>query len=186
MRPSPCVSTVVRVLPSREDTAAKRLYSDELRTETVQRQPHGGCNMSEETKVNAETGSQNTPWQPSTHMRTRVRRRCGLACVYAFLFLAVTSSAWANTWRGTAPFCNGQCQSGERQLATSKCGDGGCCWTGQKALCSNSTPLCASLQTHTQCFGVVLICQNGHYEAASQWVTCSQYACGACLGFGSS
>jgi hypothetical protein len=133
----------------------------------------GGCNIGRNQLTIVER----------FHIKFLFLAPAALACLTAFLVFAVTSSSWANTWRGTAPFCNGQCQPGEPQLATSNCGDGACCWTGHKALCGNPTPMCASLQTRTKCFGVVLVCDNGHYEAASQWVSCSQYVCGACLGF---
>jgi hypothetical protein len=94
-------------------------------------------------------------------------------------------TARADTWRGTAPFCNGQCQSGETQIATSNCGDGACCWTGHKVLCRNAQPTCAALQTKTACYGIVMICDNGHYVGGNDpsWVSCSKYACGMCFGF---
>lgn len=38
-------------------------------------------------------------------------------------------------WKGTAPFCDGQCDSGWRLQAWDRCGDGLCCKTGQKVLC---------------------------------------------------
>lgn len=93
--------------------------------------------------------------------------------------------ARADTWRGTAPFCDGSCLPGETQLATSSCGDGGCCWTGHKVLCSNAQPTCAALQTRTKCLGVVMICDNGHWVGGNDpsWVSCGSYACGVCLGF---
>ena len=36
---------------------------------------------------------------------------------------------------GTAPFCNGKCQSGDLWLTESDCGDGDECLTGKKVLC---------------------------------------------------
>lgn len=42
------------------------------------------------------------------------------------------------TWRGTAPFCNGKCHSGEVQVATDWNGGGEDCITGHKALCCTS------------------------------------------------
>lgn len=95
-------------------------------------------------------------------------------------------AALADYWAGTAPFCNGQCRKGERQIGSSKCGDGACCWSGHKALCTSSTPQCAAKQTKTQCYGVVMICDNGSYVAPTNvWKSCGKYACGVCLGFSS-
>jgi hypothetical protein len=89
----------------------------------------------------------------------------------------------AQTWRGTAPFCDGKCNSGERQIGVSNCGDGACCWTGHKALCGNSSPTCQALETQTSCYGVVEICDNGSYEVPTQnWKSCDKYACGFCVG----
>ena len=34
--------------------------------------------------------------------------------------------AKADIWRGTAPFCDGECLSGEQEVARSDCGDGAC------------------------------------------------------------
>ncbi len=98
---------------------------------------------------------------------------------------SMSSTARADTWRGTAPFCDGECQKGETQIATSNCGNGACCWTGHKVLCRNSQPTCAALQTNTACYGIVMICDNGHYVdgSNSSWVSCSKYACGMCFGF---
>lgn len=101
------------------------------------------------------------------------------------LVLGVAGAARADTWRGTAPFCDGSCNPGETQISTSNCGDGACCWTGHKVLCRNAEPTCYSGQTRTSCYGVVLVCQNGHYVGGNDpsWVTCSTYACGVCFGF---
>lgn len=82
--------------------------------------------------------------------------------------------ALADTWRGTAPFCEGSCLPGEKQIATSNCGDGACCWTGHKALCRNSSPTCKPKPIKATCYLFVLVCDNG----------CSSWACGACI-FGS-
>jgi len=38
-------------------------------------------------------------------------------------------------WRGTAPFCNGQCNSNERPIGSSKFGRGERCVTGSKTHC---------------------------------------------------
>jgi hypothetical protein len=107
------------------------------------------------------------------------------------LFLSVSilgsfaaSFARADTWRGTAPFCDGTCNAGERQIGSSSCGDGACCWTGHKALCANNSPTCQSQETKTSCYGVVMVCDNGFYESPTQnWHSCDTYACGACFGF---
>ena len=98
----------------------------------------------------------------------------------------VGNPAKADTWRGTAPFCAGKCLPGENIIRESTSGDGATCWTGTKVLCSNSTPSCLAAQTNTACYGVVLICDNGHYVGgnAPDWVSCSKFACGACFGFG--
>src|SRR5262249_26278729 len=64
----------------------------------------------------------------------------------------------ADTWRGTAPFCDGQCLPGEEQIGTSNCGDGGCCWTGHKVLCRNRQPTCQGTQTNTSCYGILMVC----------------------------
>jgi hypothetical protein len=42
-------------------------------------------------------------------------------------------------WSGTAPFCSGQCFSGQVECNTSSCGDGHCCWTGHKKYCCYGT-----------------------------------------------
>lgn len=81
--------------------------------------------------------------------------------------------AHADTWRGTAPFCEGKCPPGEKQIATSQCGNGACCWTGHKALCRNTAPTCIPKPVVAQCFVFVLMCDNG----------CSKFACGACFFF---
>ena len=89
----------------------------------------------------------------------------------------------ADTWRGTAPFCDGQCLPGEEQIATSNCGDGACCWTGHKVLCRNRQPTCQATQTNTSCYGIFLVCDNGSYDYRGVWTSCSKYVCGLCFGF---
>ncbi|KAF2154797.1 glycoside hydrolase family 18 protein [Myriangium duriaei CBS 260.36] len=42
-------------------------------------------------------------------------------------------------WRGTAPFCNGQCDKGQVQVASDGSAGGWECWTGHKVLCCSST-----------------------------------------------
>jgi hypothetical protein len=107
------------------------------------------------------------------------------AITIAAIIVSMTSTSKADTWRGTAPFCSGSCQAGETQIATSNCGDGACCWTGHKVLCKNNTPTCAALQTKTSCYGIIMVCDNGHYVGgnAPSWVSCSKYVCGMCFGF---
>jgi hypothetical protein len=93
--------------------------------------------------------------------------------------------ARADTWRGTAPFCDGQCLAGEIQKGVSDSGDGGYCVTGHKVLCGNAAPSCEVRESKTACYGVVLICDNGFYESPTQnWHSCSSYACGVCVGIG--
>jgi len=100
-----------------------------------------------------------------------------------FAFTALHASA-QGVWRGTAPFCDGKCEKNERQIGVSDSGDGGYCVTGHKVLCaSNNDKGCAALQTRTSCYGVVMVCDNGHYLSLNQnWQSCDKFACGACLG----
>ena len=108
------------------------------------------------------------------------------ALLCTMIGLLAVSDASADTWRGTAPFCDGSCNAGERQVGVSNCGDGACCWTGHKALCANSSPTCQASETNATCYGVVEVCDNGYYESPTQnWHSCDKYACGACFGFGS-
>lgn len=112
---------------------------------------------------------------------TRTIGRLGaLALAGSFLTAGV---AHADTWRGTAPFCDGQCLPGEQVIARSSSGDGATCWTGTKVLCRNTQPTCHPAQTKTSCYGVVLVCDNGYYTIPDVWHSCSKYACGACFGF---
>jgi hypothetical protein len=105
--------------------------------------------------------------------------------VIAFIALAATA-AHADIWRGTAPFCDGQCRAGEREIRRSDCGDGACCVTGSKVLCDNDGPTCTPRQTRTSCAGVVMICDKGFFELGPEpprWISCSKFACGLCFGF---
>ncbi len=114
--------------------------------------------------------------------RIEVRTTC-LCVVLAF---ALSAAARGQVWRGTAPFCNGQCLPGETQVATSKTGDGGTCWTGHKVKCQKlgGPKPCMGTQTKVSCFAVVEICDNGYYELPSNaWHSCNKYACGGCVGF---
>jgi len=38
-------------------------------------------------------------------------------------------------WANVVPFCGRGCQEGFTETAWSKCGDGACCWTGDKSFC---------------------------------------------------
>ncbi|XP_066287529.1 uncharacterized protein [Branchiostoma lanceolatum] len=38
-------------------------------------------------------------------------------------------------WYGTAPFCGGSCLNFQKAVKWTDCGDGACCWTGQKVKC---------------------------------------------------
>lgn len=88
-------------------------------------------------------------------------------------FSATASIVAADTWRGTAPFCDGKCLPGEATIAVSDWGDGGYCITGKKVLCGNRSTTCNPRDsTEATCYGVVMVCDNG----------CSSYACGPCLG----
>src|SRR5215471_7497889 len=93
-------------------------------------------------------------------------------------------SARADTWRGTAPFCSGECKPGEVQKGVSDSGDGGYCVTGHKVLCGNAAQTCPVRETKTKCYGAVMVCDNGFYESPTKnWHSCAKYACGICLGF---
>ena len=100
----------------------------------------------------------------------------------------ITFTAKGDTWRGTAPFCDGECHNDEIEIQRSDAGDGGTCWTGRKVLCRgrNDGPPCLPLQTNVACKGVVLICDNGYYTQTNNqpsWHSCATYARGACLGW---
>ena len=108
-----------------------------------------------------------------------------MVIMIAAIIFPIMSIVEADTWRGTAPFCAGECLPGETKIGTSDSGDGGYCWTGHKVLCRNTAPTCNPTQTNTSCAGVVKICDNGYYTIPDVWHSCSKYACGACLGIGS-
>ncbi len=110
-----------------------------------------------------------------------LHKTIGIFLISVFIFPTIVM---ADTWRGTAPFCSGQCLPGETKISESTSGDGGTCWSGTKVLCRNSQPTCNAAQTNTSCYGVVLICDNGYYTIPDVWHSCSKYACGACFGFG--
>jgi len=63
-----------------------------------------------------------------------------LAAVFVVFFsLTALSPAYANTWCGRAPFCDGSCVDGETSTQTSTSGDGDKCLTGHKVYCTNAT-----------------------------------------------
>lgn len=72
------------------------------------------------------------PFARSQAAKTSVLNLFSMALVMA---LALPSGANSQVWRGTAPFCEGKCLAGERELARSSSGDGSRCITGSKALC---------------------------------------------------
>jgi len=111
---------------------------------------------------------------------------CGVLAAAGIMMLAAPGSLKADTWRGTAPFCDGKCQGGEETIAVSDYGDGGYCVTGKKVLCRNASQSCKPTHTKATCYGVVMVCENGFQETLNQvWHTCTTYACGACFGAGS-
>src|SRR6266487_2787795 len=94
--------------------------------------------------------------------------------ILSLLILSILEYVLADChyWDGTAPFCGGSCPSGCIREATSRCGNGACCWTGRKALCNccgggpDPGP-CTPTQTEAFCFGggflqpiTPLICRN--------------------------
>ncbi|WP_157201212.1 hypothetical protein [Massilia sp. Root351] len=103
----------------------------------------------------------------------------------AALLMSLASICHADTWRGTAPFCDGSCLPGEQKVGESDYGDGGYCVTGKKALCRNANPACPVTSTKTECYGVVKICENGSADQTGFWRGCTTYACGVCIGIGS-
>ncbi len=109
-----------------------------------------------------------------------------LSIIIIFILISISTTLVSDTWRGTAPFCAGECLSGETQIDSSSSGDGGYCWTGKKVLCRNNELSCSATQTKTSCWGFVTICDNGSYENAHSsvpvWKSCSKYACGPCFG----
>jgi hypothetical protein len=116
--------------------------------------------------------------------RVMSKRISGVLLLAAVLLFA-TLYARADTWRGTAPFCEGECLPGEQKIGESDYGDGAYCVTGKKVLCRNTSPTCPSTSTRTECYGVVKICENGAADQSGQWRACNSYACGVCLGIGS-
>jgi hypothetical protein len=115
------------------------------------------------------------------------RRFTAIALAATVIVVVAAAAADAQVWRGTAPFCDGSCLPGEREIGRSKSGDGGACVTGSKVLCEGrNTPACHALQTNVECRGVVLLCDNGFYTQTSSqpsWHSCARYACGGCFGW---
>ena len=72
-------------------------------------------------------------------------------------------------WSGTAPLCRGgPCAAGYKQIGTSNCGDGSCCWTGHKVhcVCEEGGPTCSDFWAGTSpfCAGS---CPSTHHEAGT-------------------
>jgi len=110
---------------------------------------------------------------------------CKILAAVAIGVLVAPGLVRADTWRGTAPFCDGHCLGGEEQIGLSDYGDGGYCVTGHKALCRNSSQGCKPTESRATCYGVVMVCENGFQESLNQvWHTCTTYACGMCIGAG--
>jgi len=121
----------------------------------------------------------------------------GYLVVLFFLSLLNFVVADCNYWSGTAPFCSGSCPSNCRREATSKCGNGACCWTGKKALCNccPTNDLCTPTQTEAYCLGkgwlqpvAPLMCRNvmlSNWPPPQSKRTCSTYVCGLCILGGS-
>jgi hypothetical protein len=107
--------------------------------------------------------------------------RVHLSAAAIAAMLLAPSIGKADTWRGTAPFCAGDCLPGETEIARNTTGDGGQCLTGTKVLCRNEQPTCPATQTNTYCVVFVKMCDNGYYELPDVWRSCSVYACGVCL-----
>ncbi len=142
--------------------------------------------VTDETEGTGGTSVERAPREAASknyflvHLGLRI---VGIVIVSGFLS---TNYAHADTWRGTAPFCAGQCQAGEVQKGVSDSGDGGYCVTGHKVLCGNNSQTCPVRETKTSCYGVVMVCDNGFYESpTTNWHSCGKYACGACLGIDS-
>lgn len=114
-----------------------------------------------------------------------------LSLLMAVLVMVVPSTVGAvEHWFGTAPFCSGSCPAGWTQVASTSCcgnskpaGCGNCCWTGRKVKCRSPGGGGCS-QVRAKCYGIVLVCETGHYELSGAWVTCWSNPCGVCFGFG--
>jgi hypothetical protein len=106
------------------------------------------------------------------------------AMLLAFAIVLPVAQVEADTWRGTAPFCKGECKPGETEIRRSKSGDGARCWTGTKVLCANDEERCPARQTKTKCYGPLMICRDGYYEYSGgrTFKTCNRYVCGICFG----
>merc|ERR1711973_1005787 len=69
------------------------------------------------------------------------------------------------TWSGTSPICEGKCSKNEITLATSQCGDGAHCVSGDKKLCCTA-------DLYKDCYwdGTAPVCSGeckGDYETVS-------------------
>lgn len=94
----------------------------------------------------------------------------------ALVFVPVTE-AQECTWRGTAPFCSGECRAGEEDVRRDKSGNGAVCWTGSKVLCCEEqapgAEWCRPGPVQSVCIAAALVCDNG----------CKKFVCGVCFGF---
>lgn len=115
-----------------------------------------------------------------------------LGIVVAMVVLLGGDLALADKWYGTAPFCDGECPSGWKQIKSNDCcgsskpkGCGSCCWTGDKVLCRPipGDSCTGTLQTKTKCKGIFEYCYDGYHNLQGNWVTCNSYLCGGCIGW---
>ena len=88
-----------------------------------------------------------------------------------------SNNAPSCTWRGSAPFCGGSCQSNEVEVASDTAADGHTCWTGHKNLCcrkeasdtdaqkcewQGAAPICATWNILTVILNNPLLYYNSH------------------------
>jgi hypothetical protein len=102
--------------------------------------------------------------------------------VFSYLIGAVYSQC-QNYWAGTAPFCDGQCDSSHTAVATDNCGDGQCCWSGHKVYCQcKTTPTCSDFWDGTApfCDGT---CPNGFYVDGTSSSGNGAYVTSPCVSF---
>jgi len=117
-------------------------------------------------------------------MEKNVRWALAKSALAVVGMMLASSAANADTWRGTAPFCDGECLANEVEVQRSNAGNGGTCWSGTKVLCRNKEPTCYAEETRTSCKALVLMCETGYYSYTplETWHSCSKFACGACVG----
>jgi Tachylectin len=171
---------------ARDLSKAQTLSLFQTHSRRLLQQYDGGLNGARTCRVQTVPGCPAGGLMHGIHLICIRGLHASIAFVVMMLSSALLSPASADTWRGTAPFCAGECLPGETQISTSSHGDGGQCWTGNKVLCRNAQPTCQALQTNTSCKGVVMICDNGFYTQTTntpEWHSCSKYACGGCIGW---